>query len=279
MAKRFEGKRVFITGASSGIGAALALEFARQGARVALAARREDRLEESRRRVETAGGEALVAVCDVRDRASLDAAVAKTVQAFGGIDVAIANAGFDVNGPFEQLDTDDHRRQFDINYFGVVDTTYAVLPHLLGSRGQLGLVSSVLGRIGTPSSSPYCASKFAVAGLAESLFHEFAVKGVAVTCIQPGVVVSEIRSVDNKGRLHPGHKDPAPAWLVVPTEKAARDIVRALHKRRFNAVITGHGKALVWIKRHFPWIVGFLLRRSARRKADPTRHRRRPEAQ
>ena len=279
MAKRFDGKRVFITGASSGIGAALALEFARQGARVALAARREDRLEEVRRCVETAGGEALVTVCDVRDRGSLDAAVAKTVQAFGGIDVAIANAGFDVGGPFERLDTDDHRRQFDTNYFGVVDTAYAVLPHLLESKGQLGLVSSILGRIGTPSSSPYCASKFAVTGLAESLFHELAAKGVAVTCIQPGVVVSEIRSVDNKGRFHPQHKDPAPAWLVVPTEKAARGIVRALHKRKFDAVITGHGRALVWLKRHVPWVVGVLVRRSARRKADPTRRRRRPEAQ
>ena len=279
MAKRFEGKRVFITGASSGIGAALALEFARQGARVVLAARREDRLEEVRRRVRAAGGEALVAACDVRNRASIEAAVAKTVQAFGGMDVAIANAGFEVGGVFQRLDTEDHRRQFDTNYFGVVDTAYAVLPHLLVSKGQLGLVSSVLGRIGTPLSSPYCASKFAVTGLAQSLFHELATKGVAVTCIQPGVVVSEIRSVDNQGRFHPRHKDPAAAWLVVSADKAARDIVRALHKRRFNAVITGHGKALVWINRHFPWIVAFMLRRSARRKADPTRRRRPPEAQ
>jgi len=272
MGKRFDGKRVFLTGASSGIGAALAVEFAREGARLALAARRADRLEEVRRKVETAGGEALALPCDVTDRASLDSAVAETVQAFGGLDVAIANAGFGVGGPFEKLDTDDHRRQFDTNYFGVVDTVYAVLPHLLESKGRLGLVSSIVGRFGSPSNSPYCASKFAVTGLAESLYHELAVKGVAVTCIQPGIVASEIRSVDSKGRFHPRHKDPASPWLVVSAERAARDIVRALHKRKFDAVITGHGRFLVWLNRHAPWAPRLLLRRAARRKAYRRRH-------
>ena len=275
MAGRFDGKRVFITGASAGIGACVAVEFARQGARVAVAARRADRLAEVCERIGAAGGEALPVTCDVRDRASLDAAVAQTVEAFGGIDIALANAGFGVSGPLEDLDTGAYRSQYDTNVFGVIDTVYAVLPHLIESRGTLGMVASILGRLGTPSASAYCSSKFAVYGLAESLRYELAARGVAVCCVQPGIVASEIRSVDNKGRFHPKHKDPAPDWIVVPTERAARDIVQALGRRKFNAIITGHGKLAVWLHRHFPWVLAILLRRAARNDKDITRRKRR----
>ena len=255
MAKRFQGKRAFITGASSGIGAATAVELARQGARVALAARRQDRLEEVRQRISTDGGEAICVVCDVKDRATLDAAVAKTVEAFGGIDIAIANAGFGVTGPFEILRTASFRRQFDTNFFGVLDTVYAVLPHLIASKGQLALVSSVLGKIGMPLSAPYCASKFAVYGLAETLYFELAPKGVSVTCIIPGIVASEIRTVDNRGVQHPEGQDTAPKYLIVPTEVAAREIAYYLQKRKFEAVITRHGRVITWAFRHFPGVL------------------------
>ena len=275
MSGRFDGKRVFITGASAGIGASVAVEFARQGARVAVAARREDRLEQVCEEVRAVGGEALPIVCDVCDRVSLDEAVAQTVAAFGGIDIALANAGFGVNGPFEELNTRAYRRQFDTNVFGVIDTAYAVLSHLLESQGTLGLVASVMGRVGAPGASAYCSSKFAVCGLAESLRHELGALGVTVCCIQPGFVASEIRSVDNRGRFHPKHKDPVPDWIIVPTDKAARDILRALGKGKFNAVITGHGKLVFWIQRHFPWLLSIILRRSARsEKAAALRRRR-----
>jgi NAD(P)-dependent dehydrogenase (short-subunit alcohol dehydrogenase family) len=266
MGKRFEGKRVFITGASSGIGAATALELARQGARVGLAARRADRLEAVRRQIENLGGQAVTAVCDVKDRASLDAAVARVVEALGGIDLAIANAGFGVTGPFEELGTEGFRRQFDTNVFGVIDTVYAVLPHLAASKGHLAIVSSVLGRVGLPLSSPYCASKSAIYALSECLYYELAPKGVAVTCILPGIVASETRSVDNLGVYHPGSGDTAPKFLIVPTEKAAREIVSKLYKRKFEAVITGHGKIILWLSRHFSGLVRtFVTRMLAKR--------------
>jgi len=277
MAKRFQGKRVFITGASSGIGAATAIELARQGARVALAARREDRLEEVRQRILAEGGEAVCAVCDVKDRATLDAAVARTVEAFGGIDIAIANAGFGVTGPFELLRPASFRRQFDTNFFGVVDTVYAVLPHLLASKGQLALVSSVLGRIGMPLSSAYCASKFAVYGLAETLYFELAPKGVSVTCIIPGIVASEIRTVDNRGVHHPESQDTAPQALIVPTETAAREIAYYLRKRKFEAVITRHGRIITWAFRHFPGILRPIARYAIAKK-DLMGRRKKPSA-
>jgi len=266
MAKRFDGMRVFITGASSGIGAALAGEYARRGARVALAARNASRLGEVRQSIEADGGKAIAVVCDVTDPPSIDGAVAKTVETFGGIDIAVANAGFGVSGPFEKLTTDDYRRQFDANFFGTIDTIRAVLPHLKASRGRLGIVSSVLGRMGLATTSAYCASKFALCGLAESVDCEFREHGVSVTCINPGVVATSFRSVDNDNVLHSERVDPAPRWMRVPADKAAKEIVRALDRRKFEAVITGHGKAIAFIVRHFPRTVRALTRLLTRGK-------------
>jgi len=260
LAKRFEGQTVFITGASSGMGAELSRAFAREGANVALAARRADRLHAIVDAIKQDGGKALAVACDVHDRASLDAAVAATVEAFGGIDVAVANAGFGVSGAFWKLSTDDFRRQFETNFFGVLNTVYAVLPHLEKSKGRLGLVSSVMGRLAAPATAPYCASKFAVCGLAESLYFDLAEKGISVTCINPGVVASNIRMTDNHGNVHEGRSDPAPAWLIVPTDRAARAIVTALHRRQFEAVITGHGKVGAFFARHLPRTTRVLIR-------------------
>ena len=191
-------------------------------------------------------------MCDVRDRSSLNAAVAQIIETFGRLDVVVANAGFGVAGSLEGLRPDDYRRQFDTNVFGVLETIDATLRHLIESKGRLGVVSSVLGRVGAVRTSAYCASKFALTGLAESIYAELALRDVSVTLIQPGMIATEFRSVDSRGRLRPGHKDPAPQWLLVSPEKAARDIVRSLYNRKFEATITGHGKVIVFFGRHFP---------------------------
>jgi len=271
MRRRFEGQSVFITGASSGIGAAMALEFARQGAHVTLAARRADLLEEVRLKIEAMGQRAIAVVCDVTKPETLVEAAARATKEFGGIDVAVANAGYGVSGVMEDLDTSWYRRQFDTNFFGLLDTVYAVLPYLVERRGQLGLVSSVSGRAGTPGTSAYVASKFAVTGLAESIYYELADRGVSVTCIQPGFVDSDIRRIDNRGVLHKKAKDPVPEWLVVRTDKAARGIVRYIYRRKFEAVITGHGKVMVWMSRHLSWLMRIVLRLATRGKNLPSK--------
>ncbi len=268
MDKRFAGKTAFITGASSGIGAELGRAFAREGARVALVARRAERLALVKGTIEALGGEASSIECDVNDRTTLDAAVARTLERFGGIDVAVANAGFGVSGAFYKLTVEDFRRQFETNFFGVLNTVYAVLPALEASRGRLGLVSSVMGRMGAPASAPYAASKFAVCGLAESLYYDLAGKGISVTCINPGIVESNIRRTDNRGVFREERSDPAPAWLIVPTERAAKAIVSAVYRRQFEAVITGHGKAAVFLARHFPRTLRFLVKRFGGRDLD-----------
>jgi len=264
MGMLLQGKRVFITGASSGIGAALAREFARQGANVALGARRADRLEALAEEIRAAGGEALALPCDVTDRPSLDAAFARAAEAWGGVDVAVANAGFGVSGPMARLTTADYRRQLETNVFGVIDTAYAAMPYLEAAKGRLVLVSSVLGRVGSPGTSAYCVSKFAVTGLAESIVYELAERGVGVTMVTPGLIESEFRSVDNAGQRHEDMSDPAPRWLVMPTARAARLVVRAAARGRFEVILTRHGKLAVFLNRHFPrtfrWAMGRLTR-------------------
>ena len=263
MAKRFEGCAVFITGAGTGIGAAMARQFAAEGARVALAGRREDKLAIVADAIREKGGEALPVQCDVTSRESIDAAVARTVEAFGGLDVCVANAGFGIAGKFERLTTGDYRRQFDTNVFGVIDTAYAAFPHLAERNGRFAVVSSVAGRLGTPGTSAYAASKFAVCGWAESVAPEWTTKGVSMTLLNPGFVESEIRHKDNDEAVRADLKDPAPQWLVMPAETAASKMLNAIHRRRFEVIITGHGKVFVGLARKFPRTVHFLMRKFA----------------
>ena len=266
----FDGQAALITGASSGIGAAMAKELARQGAKVALLARRLDRLGALADEIRAAGGEALPIECDVTDRSSIDAAAAAAVTAWGGLDVVVANAGFGVAGPATRLETEDYRRQFETNVFGLLDTIHATLPYLEKSKGRLGLVGSVSGRMGTPASGPYTASKFAVVGIAECLYYDLADLGISVTCINPGFIASEIRGINNLGE-QTGKPDPVPKFIVMPAEKAARQIVRALHRRKPEVLITRHAKAAVFLSRHFPRTTRFTLRMASKGRIDKTR--------
>lgn len=263
MAKRFDGQVVFITGASSGIGAAAAQIFAREGAKVALLARRADRLAAVAEAITQRGGEVLVCVGDVGDVAAVAQAVADTVARFGRLDVVLANAGFGVSGPAWALTVDDYRRQFETNVFGMINTVQAALPQVREARGRVGLVGSIMGRQGMPAFTAYCASKFAVNGYAESLYYDLAELGVSVTLINPGIVESEIRSVNNAGK-YTGKPDPAPKWIVVSAEAAAEELVGALYRRRPEVTLTGHGKAMMFVTRHFPRATRLALRVASR---------------
>jgi short-subunit dehydrogenase len=259
----FDGKTVFITGASSGIGAALAREFARQGGAVAAAARRVDRLESLVAEIRATGRRAVALACDVTKDGDLERAVAETRTVLGPVDVVVANAGFGVVGRFERLTLEDHRRQFETNVFGVLRTAYAALPDLLRTRGCFVIIGSVSGHVGTPGTSSYAMSKFAVRGLAQSLGHELAPRGVAIVLISPGYVESELYQVDRHGRRHPDAEEVSPRRLRMPAARAARQIVAAVARRRSEVVITGHGKAAVFLQRHVPWLVSWGIRRFA----------------
>jgi short-subunit dehydrogenase len=260
--QRFAGQAVFITGASSGIGAALAREFAREGGDVALVARRRDRLEAVAAEIAAIGRRTVVVPCDVTRDGDLERAAAAARAALGKLDVVVANAGFGVTGALETLALDDYRRQFETNVFGVLRTVFATLADLRKSRGRLVLIGSVSGHVGVPGSSAYSMSKFAVHGLAASLAPELASYGIAVTLISPGFVESEIGQVDNRGVRHPeASRRRLPASIVMATPTAARKIVGAVARRRREAVITGFGKTVVFLQRHQPGLLAKIIRR------------------
>jgi short-subunit dehydrogenase len=252
----FRDRVVLITGASSGIGEELAWQLGQAGAKLALAARRIELLESLAQRILGSGKvRPLVVQCDVTRDGELERAVSETVRQWGKLDVVIANAGFGVIGALKHLSVEDYRRQFETNVFGVLRTIYAALPEIEKTKGNLVIIGSVSGWAASPGASPYTMSKFAVRALANSITPELRRAGVKVTLISPGFVVSNIRRVDNQGKLHAEAKDPMPAWLPMSTQKAVRQILRAVALGKREAIITGHGKILVRLERLMPWAI------------------------
>lgn len=262
--KYFTGKSVLITGASSGIGEELAEQLARAGAKLTLAARREKVLESLADRIQSGGPERpVVAQCDVAIDGDLERAVAEAARRWGKLDVVIANAGFGVVGPLQQLALEDYRRQFETNVFGVLRTVQAALPGIVKAKGSVVIVGSVAGWVASPGASHYAMSKFAVRALANSITPELRLAGVKVTLISPGFVVSNIRRVDNLGEVHADAADPIPEWLAMSTTKAVRQMLRAVAAGKREAIITGPGKILVALERFMPWVLRIAGRKMA----------------
>jgi short-subunit dehydrogenase len=255
----FKGKIVLITGASSGLGAALGRAFARRGAAVALLARRADRLKVLAAGIRKTGGRAVAVPCDVTQDASVRRAARRVRATLGSPHIVVANAGFEVTGPFERLMLDDYRRQFETNVFGVLRTVYATIADLKRTRGHLVFIGSVLGHIALPGTTAYAMSKFAVTALAEGLRFELRPAHVTVVLIAPGNVTTDIRKVDNADRLHPDLADPIPAWLRIPADRAAEQILAAVSRGQRERVLTKVAKVAVTVQRHVPELVSFVI--------------------
>jgi NAD(P)-dependent dehydrogenase (short-subunit alcohol dehydrogenase family) len=173
----------FITGASRGVGAAVARSFHEAGAKVALASRSGGDLGLS---------DALGLQCDVRDPASVEAAVSETVERFGGLDVVVANAGVGSYGPFLEMDPEEVEAMIDINLKGTLYTARFGLPHLIESQGDFVSLASVAGLRAFPGEAVYNASKFGQVGFTRSLDHEMREQGVRVTNIAPGGIATDL---------------------------------------------------------------------------------------
>jgi short-subunit dehydrogenase len=250
---------VLITGASSGIGAALAREFSSRGWRVALVARRLPELEALAAEIKGAGGQATAHQGDV----TRDGEVARVVADLGaqGVvpDIVVANAGFGIVGRAQQLGLEDYRRQFETNVFGVLRTLHESIEALRRTRGRFVIMGSVAGHLAAPSGSGYAMSKFSVRALAEALHGDLRPDGVSCTLISPGFVDSNIRRIDNRGGLHPKAKDPIPDWLRMKTDEAARIMVRGILRGKREVIVTFHAKVMVFMARHLPRLTRYLL--------------------
>lgn len=251
----FKEKIIWITGASSGIGREMALQFAQQGANVAVSARRKERLDALVTEIEDLGRKALAVPCDVAVEEEVKQSVDRIIQHFGKLDIAVANAGFGVGGKIESLMAEDWKRQLDVNVVGLAITAKYALPHLRKTHGSIVLMGSVAAMISSPNSAPYNASKAAVRAIGQTLSMELHGSGVNCTTIHPGYIESEIGKVDKKGVYRPDWKDKRPANLMWPTNKAVKEMLKGIKKKKREVVITGHGKIMGFMGRHFPGVV------------------------
>jgi len=250
---------VWITGASSGIGKAMAFEWARLGFKVVLSARRKELLEEIALEIRNSGGEALVVPVDIMEEKSIEDAVQRIITTWGRLDIAVANAGFGVFGGIDKLTAKDWNRQLQGNVTGLALTIKYTLPHLKQNQGRIGLVGSVGAYLPNPNVGAYGASKAAVNSIGLTLQVELMGTGVSCTTIHPGFVESEIARIDNEGVWHPERPDPRPSNLMWPTDKAAKVMVKAIMNRRRNYIFTTHGRVFVWMQRWFPSMIRTIV--------------------
>jgi NAD(P)-dependent dehydrogenase (short-subunit alcohol dehydrogenase family) len=193
-ARRVRGTTVVVTGASSGIGRATAVEFAKAGARLVVAGRRQERLDDLVREIASTGGEAVAVATDVSDRGQVEDLIQEAQSQFGSVDTLVNNAGIGIAASFQDQTLDDFRRVMDTNFWGAVYACRAVLPVMRGqaSGGLIVNVSSILGKRGVPYETAYCASKFALAGFSEALRAEVMSEMIDVTTVFPGLVETDI---------------------------------------------------------------------------------------
>ena len=190
---KLTGKVALVTGASSGIGAATALALAHEGAAVALIARRRERLEALAQSIVAAGGRAEVVALDMAEAESAEEAVKRTLEAFGGLDIVVNNAGLMLLGPVAGADLSDWERMLNLNVLSLMTLTRAALEHMKPRRsGHIVNISSVSGRGSGPTSAGYSATKWAVGGFSEGLRQEVRLENIRVTVIEPGVVATEL---------------------------------------------------------------------------------------
>ncbi len=247
---------VLLTGASSGLGAALAPLLAADGDRVALAARRADALEAVVEQIRSAGGEALAVPLDVTDRDAVQAAVAQVAEVWGPVETLVANAGVGFAVSAEAYDSGTVERIFAVNVLGLSHCVEAVLPGMLAAgAGHIVGVGSLAGYRGLPGSAPYCASKAAVRLLLEGLRVELRSKGVAVTHIAPGFVETPLTA-----------RNDFEMPFLLPVEEGARHLYTAIRKRPAEYAFPWQLKTAMGLGRMLP--AGLWDRAMSGRKAE-----------
>jgi dehydrogenase/reductase SDR family member 7B len=261
--EKWQGRVVWITGASSGIGEALAKAFWQQGASLVLAARRTNELD----RVKTALGNrpgqlVMVLAMDLSDTSGAESWVHQVTGTFGRIDVLVNNAGVSQRSYAAETPMDVDRRIMEINYFGTVALSKAVLPVMLEAQsGQIVVISSISGKFGFYLRSAYAASKHALHGFFESLRMEVWKQGLKVMIVCPGKIRTDIsvNALKGDGSAH-GVMDPGQASGKSPEDLAER-IMRGLDRGEEEVFFGGPEMKAVWIKRYFPKLFSRLIRK------------------
>ena len=245
-------KIVVITGASSGIGLALATVFANEKAKLVIAARNIEKLNQIASEMRNNGIEVLTIKADVSIEADCKKIIESTIEKFGGIDILINNAGISMRALFDELDLNVIRQVMDVNFWGTVYCTKYAIPYLLKSKGSVVGVSSIAGYVGLPGRTGYSASKFAMQGFLEVLRTENLKKDLHVLIACPGFTASNIRNsaLAKDGSMQ--GESPRDEDKMMLADDVAKSILHAVRKRKNTLILTTQGKLVVLMKKFFP---------------------------
>ncbi len=254
---KMKNKVVVITGASSGIGRALAKEFAAKGARLSLGARRTELLHELC--TELPETRILIQKTDVSIEDDCRRLIEETIKSFGQIDVLINNAGISMRALFEDVDLKVIHQLMDVNFYGTVYCTKYALPHLLKTKGSLVGVISIAGFVGLPGRTGYSASKFAIRGFLDTIRIENLRKGLHVLVAAPGFTASEVRKVALTNDGTQQGETPRDESKMMSADECAKHIVKAVEKRKRQLILTfTEGKLTVFLGKFFPALLDKL---------------------
>ncbi|CCH01481.1 short-chain dehydrogenase/reductase SDR [Fibrella aestuarina BUZ 2] len=261
-------KVVVITGASSGIGQALAFAFGRTGAAIVFCGRKADALQTTAQALSAAGITNLPIVADVSVEADMQRLMADAVGRFGRIDVLINNAGISMRAMFAETDPDVLRKLMDINFMGTVYATRYALPHIQQTKGSIVGISSIAGYRGLPVRTGYSASKFAMNGFLEALRTELLHSGVHVLTACPGFTASNIRfsSLDAHGRTKGDTM--RDEGNMMSADECADHILKAVQRRKRELILTTQGKLTVFINKWLPSLADKLVYNTLAKEKD-----------
>jgi len=257
----FNNKVAVITGGSSGIGEATAMEFAKRKSSVVLVARRQENLDSVSEKLVRYGSKILAYQCDVSKRNEVDQMSKTVLDKFGKIDILVNNAGFAIFGSVLELQIEDIVSQMETNYFGMVYCIKAFLPKMLERRiGHIVNVASLAGSFGLPGIAPYCASKFAMLGFSEGLYHELKGTGVGVTVVSPIMVKTNFFDHPSLKSLHKY------GFATLNPKTVAKAIVRASTSPRSEIIVPPFARGAVWLKHTVPYLINPIIEAAFRKK-------------
>ncbi len=266
--KRLKDKVVIITGASSGIGYALAEFCLEVGMKVVLAARTVEPMNLLIKKKEHYKSRSLVVPTDITKQEDCRNMVEMAVKKFNRIDILINNAGISMRALFSELNTDVLKQVMDVNFYGAVYCTKYALPYLLESNGSIAGVSSITGYKGLPARTGYSASKFALHGFLEALRIENLKTGLHVLIACPGFTSSQIRKKALNYQGVPQGESPRNENKMMEASSVAKHIIKAINKRKNTLTLTCEGKLVVWLNKFFPSFIDKMVYKKMSREPD-----------
>ncbi len=250
-------KVVLITGASSGIGKAAAVEFAKNHFKIILVARDKEKLEQTKRDLRKYDIEIMIYPCDVSDKTAVSKMTDAVMNNFGGLDILVNNAGFAIYQKVSEQTIEEIEQQMSTNYLGMVYCTKSFLPAMLSKNyGKIINVASLAASFGIPRIAPYCASKFAMLGFSEGLKHELRGTGVDITVVSPIMVRTNFFE-------HPSFADMKySSKISLASETVAKQILKATKSSKLEITVPAVARLAVWAKHTLPFLINPMVRKS-----------------